>query len=475
MPDRADLADAHAQNRLILACLMLGVLLSPFSVSLVSTALPTIRAEYQVGVDRIALLVTGYFVPTVVLMPLFGRLGDFLDRQRLYLGGLLVFSVGALMSAFPPSFLWLLLGRVLQGVGWSGLYPLSIAIIADRFPVERQGAILGVWESAVGLAVIIGPPSGGLLIQFIDWRAIFLLLALVGIAAILFAWKTIPRLPNRKRLLELDWPGAITLTCAIVCLLVGLTSGEFLPPGLTIVLIATGLVSLAIFVGLERRVVQPFVHLDLLTDRVFMLSSLSAAVRTILLVSATVLVPIFLQEVRGFSPSTVGYLLVAYPIPMFLATPLGGSLTDRYGPRWPAMAGLALMAGSMYLLSQLDQNSLFMPIILALAVRGFGAGLCQTPLVKAAAGSTTRERVGMAAGLYGMIRYGGLAFGSAIAGSLLDSRLSHRGTILGNNQASVLAFRDVYWVLVFVGLAGIVSSWLIENRRARGGVDSPEP
>lgn len=471
MPSLPNITEERTNKRLILACLMVGVLLSPLNVNLVSIALPAIRAEYEVGISQIAWLVTGYFVPTVVFMPLFGRLGDLLGKQRVYVGGLLVFSLGAFISAVPPSFSWLFLGRVLQGTGWSGLYPLSIAIITDLFASEQQGMILGIWESAVGIAVIIALPMGGFLVEYINWRTIFVLLGLLGAITIYFVWKSVPHFPGRGHLLDLDWGGVVSLTGAIVFLLMGLTGSNLFSPQVFFTLLATGFLSLLTFIFLERRAVQPFVHLGLFTNRVFVFASLSAALRMIMLMGATVLVPLFLQEVRGLSPTTVGTLLLAYPLLMFPATPLGGRLTDRLGPRWPGVAGLALVTLAVYLLARLNQASSLAYIALALAVRGVGSGVCQAPLARAVTASSPQERMGIAAGLYGMIRYSGLAFGSAIAGTLLESRLTYHGTSLNESIASLLAFHDVFWLLVPVGLIGIASSWFIERPEGKRNSD----
>ena len=215
----------------ILAALMIGVFLSPLNVSLTSVALPTMQTHFQISVQQVALIGAAYFLPMVVLQPLQANLGLRYGLRRIYAIGLGLLCLGAFMAALAPSFGFLLVSRVVQGAGWSAVYPLALILIGAHFAAERQGETMGIWQSAVGLAAIIAPILGGLLLIFSDWQSIYVVVGLVAAAGMLLTLVKLPDRGLKEPSAPFDWIGTLGLTLATLLLLLGLIQAHGLWSG----------------------------------------------------------------------------------------------------------------------------------------------------------------------------------------------------------------------------------------------------
>jgi MFS family permease len=432
---------------------MIGVFLSPLNVNFTSVALPTLRDHFSVSVEQVAWVGTAYFIPTVVLMPLQASLGQRWGLRRMYAVGLSLLSIGGIMTALARSFVWLIVSRVIQGIGWSALYPLALVLIQTHFPPEKQGEMMGTWESAVGVAAIIGPVLGGVLVDFFGWPAIYYTIAMIAGTGALLTIISVPPRPAASEFATFDWPGAIGLTTSILLLLLGIAHKS--PPVLVASLVAFGL-----WVWIARRTSAPFVDPGIFQKRQFVSASGAATLRMVIGVAALMSLPLFLEDVQTLNPITVGILLPIYSLFLFLGARPGGRWADRSGGRKPGVTGFILMTIGVVLLIFLDVRVSVLLIGVALALRGIGAGVSQAPFAKVATNASEPQQAAMVAGLYGMIRYSGLALGSALVGILLQARFAHYGSD-GRGAAAIPAFRELYAVLALIGLVGLGLSWLM--------------
>ena len=446
---------AHREGWM-LAALMVSVALSMLDVNFTSVALPSMRDYFGVSVEQAVWVSTAYFIPLVVLMPLQANLGQRWGLRRMYALGLAGYSAGAFLVALAPAFGWLLFSRVLQGMGWSALYPVALILIRSHFPGGRQGEVMGIWESAAGAAAIVGPFLGGSLVAFLGWQAVYVTLGtLAGLGALL-ATVTIPPRSVRPALPAFDWPGALSLTLALLLLLLGVTrKAPFL-------LLAGGLVFL-VWLWLARRPARPFISPNIFGNRRFVSASTVATLRMVIGMAAIMSLPLFLEDIQGLSPAVVGMFLPIYSIFLFLGARPGGRWSDRSGGRQPSVAGFFLITVGVALLMLLDVRLNLIIIAAALAIRGLGAGLAQSPPAQVATGAVEPEQTSMAAGLYSMLRYSGLALGAALVGILLQARLAHYGSD-GSGPGAVLAFHALFAVLTVLGLVGFAVDWLIGRR-----------
>ncbi|MCL4880011.1 MAG: MFS transporter [Anaerolineae bacterium] len=448
----------NEKNRWLLVALMIGVFLSPINVNFTSVALPTIRDHFEVGVERVSWVGTAYFIPTVVLMPLQTYLAERWGVRQMYVLGLLVLSGAGFASALAPTLEWLLVSRVIQGIGWSALYPLALLLIRTHYPAEKQGTIMGTWESAVGIATIIGPIIAGAIVDFLDWHVVYLVLGLIAALGALVSLVSIPKQDQPITLSVFDWQGALLLTLAALLLLLGVTAKSVM------VLAAGGLVFVA-WNWQARRVQSAFVDPAILSNMRFMSASTAAMLRMLIGMACLIMLPLFLEDVRGLDSTSVGIVLPVYSVFLFVASRPGGQWSDHAGGRLPSLAGFVLMTLGVAILIPIDARTSLVVIGTALAIRGLGAGISQAPFAQVATGVVTPEQRAAAAGLYGMVRYGGLALGTALVGILLDARFSHYGSD-GLGTDAIPAFQELFVIVTVLGGVGCVFSWLMGNQPA---------
>jgi MFS family permease len=431
----------------MMLALMIGVFLSPLNVVFSSIALPTMRAHFDLSVGAATWVGTAYFIPSVVFMPLQTYLAQRWGSRRLYTGGLLLLGLGAVLTVLAPNYRLLLTSRILQGVGWSALYPLALLLIRRHYPERRQGAVMGLWESAVGLATIIAPLLGGLLIARLDWQAVYLVLALVaGIGALLTPF-TIPAGAAPGVRPGIDWLGAAQFTLLIGAVLSGIAL-----QAASLLLLSAGLG--AWWFWRARRQSDPFVSPRLLGNRRFVSAGAAAALRMMGMVAILTSLPLFFEEVQGLTPARVGVIMAIYSVFLFLLSWPGGRWADAAGARVPGYAGFAAMSAGMALMLGFGTRFSLGLVTVSLVIRGIGAGLAQTPYAKAALEVVPEADRAAAAGLYGTVRYGGLALGTALVGLFLGARLDHYGAG-GGGAAALPAYRELWLLLTALVALGL--------------------
>ena len=432
--------------------LMIGVFLSPLNVVFTGIALPTMRTDFSVTVEQATWIGTAYFIPAVALMPLQGYLGERWGVRRTYAIGLLVLSAGGLGAALASSLDQLFLARIVQGIGWSALYPLALVLIRAHFPRGRQGAMMGLWESAVGLATILAPLVGGVTVERFGWRALYVI---IGAIALVGAATTVSAIPPKDPAVTAssDWFGGLQLTAGLLLFLISIVRRNGL------------LFPLALLVGVwwflrARSHPDPFARPSLFANRRFSAASLAAHIRVLVAVAAVTALPLFFEEVQGVTPSRVGTIMTVYSIFLFLSAWPGGRWSDYAGARVPAAIGYVAMIAGVLLLLGLDSQWSLGLAAAALAVRGIGAGLSQAPYAKAAVDAVGAPERKVASGLYGTLRYSGLALGTALVGIFLQSRLAYYGAVDGG-PAAVPAYRELWLLLSAAALLGLVLTLLM--------------
>lgn len=443
----------------IMIVLMIGVFLSPLNVSFTSVALPTMRTYFGVDIELATWVGTAYFIPSVAFMPLQAYVGQLWGIRRTYALGSVLLSLGALLAAVGNSFQWLLFSRILQGIGWSALYPLALVLIRRHYPSKRQGEMMGLWESAVGVATIVAPLAGGALVEFLGWQILYVIIGVVAAAGALLTPLAIPpeeAQPGTSRG-RFDWPGALLMTLALTLFLVGVTRRSLL-------LLLPGLLIGLAWIAQARRQETPFVPPSLFRNDLFVIASAAAGLRMLVAMAALTALPLFFEDVQGIGPAAVGTLMVVYSLFLFFAAWPGGRWADRAGAHVPGMAGYLVMALGVVSLMAFGASLNVWLVFVALSLRGIGAGLTQAPYAKAAVESVSPEQSRAAAGMFGTLRYSGLALGSALVGILLQSRLAHYGASAGG-AAAIPAYRELWLLLTGLALAGLALTWMLKWRQ----------
>ena len=451
---------------MILYALMIPSTIMPLSSSMSRVALPVLRDAFTMSADVVAWTSSAFTLPYMILMPVYGRLSDGVGRRRLILAGIAIFSAGSAMAFFATNLTWLMIGRAVQGFGIAGIMPLGMAFIATIFREGERGKALGTWGSIGPLTAAIGPFFAGFLVDAWGWRAAFgpaVILGLLGLFAVKL-WVPAGLSNVRPRFWRtFDWPGVLLLAGALTMGLFYLSSRPItgVAPLQDWRLFGALLLCFAAFLVWEKRRPDPFVNLNLFRYRNFSSASLCASMRMLVMGGSSFLIPLYLVDIHDLSPGYLGLILTINPGAMTVMVRFGGQAADRWGSRWPVLVGLSGQALAVFFFSQLPADAHIGFVLALLALQGLSVGTMLAALHQAAMSETDAEEMGTAAGVYSMIRFIGVAIGTALAGVLLYNALE-RGL------PAIEAYQQVFLIVALAGLVGITTSLGLRTRKPAG-------
>jgi len=421
-----------------------GVLM-PLVSTMSRVALPVIRDEFQIRADLTAWVAAAFTLPFMVLMPVYGRLSDGVDRRRLILLGIGISAVGTYITVVATELPHLMLGRAIQGIGLAGMMPLGMALISSFFHARERGRALGTWSTIGPSAGLLGPLAAGFLVAAWGWRGAFA--PPLGFSVLAFAATSLLVPSERSRrphgfLRSFDWMGVLLLAVMLSTFVFFLSSRSITgaAPFTDSRLIAASAVALLLFLLWERTRRQPFMLLGMLANHRFVVTSFCASMRMIVMGGLSFLVPLYLVDIHQMPPASLGAMLMINSGAMAIIVRLGGGLADRWRSRWLAVAGLSTQAAVMLIFSVLPGGAPLIAVGAALALHGLGAGLMLAALHRAVMGSVSQSQVGAAAGLYSMFRFLGAAIGTALAGVAVQAYLDAAASTVAAYQGAFLIF-----------------------------------
>ncbi len=367
-------ATNNKTNNRILGVLFVGVLMGALDIAIVAPALPAVQSQFGVGDRMLAWTFSIYVLFNLIGTPLWAKLSDVSGRRTIYVLDVLLFAIGSLVVALAPSFGVVLLGRGLQGLGAGGIFPVASAVIGDTFPVEKRGSALGLIGAVFGLAFLVGPILGGVLLGIFGWRSLFLVNLPIAAVVIVLSLAFLPstRPATRK---PFDALGMVVLGVSLASLAFGINQIDTTRFGASLTStpvwlpLLLALVLLPVFAAIERRAADPIVRLSILGPRQSKLAAaLSAGAG--LGEAALVFMPTLAVAALGVAKSTSSYLLMPVVLALAFGSPTVGRLLDRLGSKTVITAGTALLALGMALLGLF--NSSMALFILAGVIIGLG-------------------------------------------------------------------------------------------------------
>jgi EmrB/QacA subfamily drug resistance transporter len=417
----------HKQILIVFGGLMAGMLLAALDQTIVSTALPTIVGEFG-GLNHLSWVVTAYLLTSTAATPIFGKVSDLYGRRRLFQFAILTFLVGSALAGLAQNMGQLIAFRALQGIGGGGLIAMTQVIVGDVVSPRERGRYMGYIGSVFAIASVIGPLLGGYFVDNLTWRWIFYINIPIGIAA-LFVTNSVLNLPFRRDDHPIDYMGSALLVGAVTCMVLVTTWGgsEFAWGSPIIIGLAAGAVILtASFVIQERRAPEPILPLRLFHDSVFTVSTTASFFVGLTMFGSIVFLPVFLQVVVGVSATNSGLLLLPLMAGIVAAATTSGRLITKLG-RYKVfpVTGTAIMTVGMFLLSRMDATTTRSAASLYMAVLGVGIGLVMQVLVLSVQNTVLHRDLGIATSAASLFRSLGGAFGTAIFGAILRTRLDH--------------------------------------------------
>jgi EmrB/QacA subfamily drug resistance transporter len=416
----------------VLLCTVVGSFMVMLDQTVVNIALPKITNVFGVGVHETQLVVTSYMLALAIIMPATGYLSDTFGTKRMYLTTMSLFTLGSLLCGLAWNNPSLVAFRIIQGLGGGMMMPLGMTMLFKVVPPQERNAVMGFFGLPLMLAPVLGPTLGGYIVEYIDWRVIFTLNVPIG-AVGLFMGFSLLRESDHVPGLKFDLRGFLLSAVAFSALLLGFSDAAtdgWTSPGI-VLRFAVGLVALGLWVWVELTDEHPLLELRLFKVPIFTLSTLISFVLTVGLFGGMLVLPLFLQNLRGLGAAESGVILISQVLPMTVAMPVVGRLVDKVGVRIMLLIGLPLLALTTLQMSALDLTTPDNTLRLWLAARGCAMGLVMMPAMTAGLNSVPMHLMSRASSMTNVLRQVFGAFGTALVVTLLQTRQTYHTAMLG--------------------------------------------
>jgi EmrB/QacA subfamily drug resistance transporter len=432
--------------------------LTPLMGSSINLALPTISREFEMDALSLSWVATSFLLAAAMFLVPFGRLADIYGRKRIFVYGIILFTLFSFLCGFASSGSVLIALRALQGLGAAMIFATSVAILTSAFPAAERGKVLGVNVAAVYTGLSVGPFFGGMLTHYFGWRSIFYANALLGFfISVLVVWRLKSEWAE-SRGERFDIPGSLIYTVSLTLLMIGFSKLPG-PTGLWASL--TGVGGLVGFVAWERKAPKPLLDISLFARNVvFTFSNLAALINYSATSAVTFLISLYLQYIKGLDPQSAGFILVAQPIMMAVFSPIAGRLSDSVEPRILSSFGMGIISIMLALIAFVGSGTSTALLTIYLLFLGFGFALFSSPNTNAVMSSVEKRWYGVASATLGTMRLTGQMLSMGIvmlifAVTMGNARITPQyfPAFLQSMQIAFVVFSALCIIGVFASLA----------------------
>ena len=451
------------KNWLVIVCVGIGTFLSSLNSSLTNTILPTIEHALQIQLAQSAWIVLIYLlVLTVTLVPI-GLLSDLWGHKTIFLIGFVLFTCAAVVCGLSVSFWSLFIGRALLALGGAMILAVGPAIITTTFPAEQRGRVLGLQALMTYIGLSLGPVVGGIMTQLWGWQSTFFITVPFGLCGLALGVCVVPKI-KADLTKSVDYKGMLffMLTMATATLLLNVNSFSAYRRVALPLFSVVFILSLLLFIQVERKAQAPMIHLSLFRIRNFGFGCLGAALNYLCFFLTLFIIPFYFDRIVHSSTLTTGLYLAITPLLMTICSPIAGAWSDRLGSRLFSMLGMLFSTLSLILFGvmALSASPAFCLLFLGLVFAGLGTGDFAAPNNSAILGAAPRSQQGVASGVLATCRYFGMIGGATVGGSLFDA-ISARFSPQAFSAAAIFlhSFTIVMAIGAVFGMAGFFCAY----------------
>jgi EmrB/QacA subfamily drug resistance transporter len=415
----------------IVASLLIASFVALLSQTVLNVALPSMMEDLNIGEATIQWLITGYMLVNGILVPISAYLIDRFTTRQLFIWATGLFAAGTIMCAVAPGFGILLTGRLIQAAGAGLLMPLMTIVILTIFPVQERGKAMGMMGLAMIFAPAVGPTLSGWIVQHYDWRVLFYIVIPLALFALIFGGYSMKNVTRNSKP-ELDILGVIYSTIGFGGLLYGFSdaANDGWDNMRVIISLIVGVVFLLFFIVREFRVEKPILEFRVFRYDMFSLTTIINVIITMAMFSGMLLLPIFLQNIRGFTPLESGLLLLPGALVMGIMSPITGAIFDKVGARWLAVIGLAITTFTTYELGHLTVETTYNHMLMLYTLRMFGMSMLMMPIQTAGLNQLPQHLNAHGSAMSQTLRNIAGALGTAFMVTIFANKATSRGEAL---------------------------------------------
>ncbi|ANU26059.1 MDR family MFS transporter [Planococcus versutus] len=458
----------------IIAILFTGAFVAIFNQTLLNIALPEIMIDLNIEASTAQWLVTGYMLINGILIPASAYFIQRYSNRSIFIVAMSLFALGTLLAAIAPAFSVLLIGRMVQASGAALMMPLLMNVMLAAFPVEKRGSAMGVFGLVMVVAPAIGPTLSGFIVEHYSWRVLFWIVLPVALVPLLLGIFKLKNLTFQDRKISLDKASLALSSLGFGGVLYGFSSAGTLGwNSLTVIVtITVGIVSLIIFGLRQLKLDEPLLEIRIYKYPMFALSSAISIALSMSMFSAMILMPIYIQTIKGISPIDSGLLMLPGALIMGFMSPVTGRLFDRFGAKVLAIPGLSLVVITTYMFSQLSLDSSYVNIMLIYTVRMLGISMVMMPVMTNGLNTLPIKAYPHGTAINNTLQQVAGAVGSAFLITIMNTRTSSAAKTLAANGTTPediqhLAMLDginfAFFVSTFIALVSLILAFFIKK------------
>jgi len=415
----------NSSKWLILTVLIIGSFMATLDTSIANIAVPKIMSVFGVSLDDVKWVLTAYTLTLGAIVPLTGYLGDVFGSKRMFIFALVTFTIGSFLCGMAWSNGAMIIFRIIQAIGGGMIMPVCMTTMMQTFSKDKLGTAVGFWGIAVLAAPAVGPTLGGYILEKLDWRIIFYINVPIGILGIFMSFICLKDTP-KKLFPKFDYIGFITSTISIVSILYVLGEGSSIDWGdiKNPILLTVGIFGMILFIINELSVEDPLIELRVLKNFEFTISQIVQSFIMSVLMAVMYIMPLFLQNMRNYTPIETGMILLPSALASALIMPISGKIYDKIGAKIPATIGIFILIVSSYKLACINMDTTKLYIEVIMTIRNIGIGLAVMPVTTAGMNAVVDPKLaGKASALNNTFKQISCSLGVTITTTLIQGRV----------------------------------------------------